>query len=111
MTGFLACHSVVCSYAYAVDSSRSSSNAPAISCSPIGSPQSSYPQGRDSPQMPARFSESVKMSARYMLSGSAARSPMGNAVVGLVGQAITSTSCSAASKSALISVRTCCALR
>ena len=35
----------------------SSANAPPISCKPMGSPARSKPQGSDSPQMPARFSE------------------------------------------------------
>ena len=82
-----------------------------MSCKPIGSPAASKPQGSERPQMPARFTDKVKTSDRYICSGSAAFSPMRKAVVGVVGQAITSTSRNASSKSWRMSVRTCCALR
>ena len=39
-------------------------------------PSSTKPQGTLIPQMPARFAAIVKMSARYILSGSSVRSPM-----------------------------------
>jgi hypothetical protein len=46
----------------------------------------------------------------YMAMGSSARSPMGNAVVGVVGEISTSTCSNAASKSRVMRVRTCWAL-
>ena len=51
----------------------------------------------------------VHRSARYIAIGSSTRSPIGKAVVGVVGETSTSTSSNAASKSRMISVRTFCA--
>ena len=56
--------------------------------------------------MPARLAEMVKMSERYMVSGSSTFSPILKAGVGAVGQAITSQASKASSKSSTISVRT-----
>ena len=69
------------------------------------------PQGMESPGMPARLAGTVKMSARYMASGSAVFSPKRNAVEGVVGVATTSHVSSACSKSRRMSVRTFCARR
>ncbi len=67
--------------------------------------------GTDNPGMPARLAVTVKMSARYMASGSSAFSPSRNAGVGVVGVTIASTSANASSKSRAINVRTRCAFR
>ena len=52
----------------------------------MGSPLLSKPQGMESPQLPARLSDRVKMSARYICRGSSAFSPILKAVKGEVGQ-------------------------
>jgi hypothetical protein len=52
----------------------------------------------------------VARSARYIDIGSSTRSPIRKAVVGVAGDTSTSTWPKAASKSLMISVRTCCAL-
>ena len=79
-------------------------------CSPTGSPSSAdRPDGTDIAPTPARFTGSVHRSKRYMLSGSSTLSPMGNAVVGVVGETRTSTLSNAVEKSRAISVRTFCA--
>jgi hypothetical protein len=54
---------------------------------------------------------SVQASERYIETGSSRRAPNGKATVGLVGATSASTEAKAASKSALMSVRTFCALR
>ena len=59
--------------------------------------------------LPARLDGIVHRSARYIAIGSSTRSPIGNAVVGVVGETSTSTCWNAASKSRVISVRTFCA--
>ena len=59
--------------------------------------------------MPARLVGIVQTSLRYMASGSAILSPIGNAVVGVVGETSTSACSNAAAKSREISVRTFCA--
>ena len=64
---------------------------------------------RDIAAMPARFVGIVARSLRYMASGSSTLSPIGNAVVGVVGETSTSACSNAASKSRVISVRTFCA--
>ena len=80
-------------------------------CSPTGRPSSSAsPHGTEMAALPARLDGIVHRSARYIAIGSSARSPIGNAVVGVVGETSTSTCSNAASKSRLISVRTCWAL-
>ncbi len=56
--------------------------------------------------LPARFDGIVHRSARYIAIGSSARSPIGKAVVGVVGETSTSTPAKAASKSREMSVRT-----
>lgn len=48
----------------------------------------------------------VHRSARYIAIGSSARSPIAKAVVGVVGETITSTCSKAFSKSRVMSVRT-----
>jgi len=82
-----------------------------MSCKPIGMPSASKPQGNDSAGSPARLTEIVKMSDKYICSGSWVFSPILNAVVGAVRVAITSQLLKASSKSRLISVRTRWALR
>ena len=90
---------------------RSSASTGAMICSPTGRPSSgASPHGSDSAALPARFDGIVHRSARYMAIGSSARSPIGNAVVGVVGEISTSTCSNAASKSRVMSVRTCWAL-
>jgi hypothetical protein len=59
--------------------------------------------------LPARLDGMVHRSARYIAIGSSARSPIGKAVVGVVGEITTSTCSNAFSKSRVISVRTFCA--
>ena len=79
-------------------------------CSPAGSPSSSAsPHGTDIAAMPARFVGIVARSLRYIASGSSTLSPIGNAVVGAVGETSTSACSNAAAKSRAISVRTFCA--
>ena len=90
---------------------RSSASTGAMICRPTGRPSSgARPHGTDSAALPARLDGIVHRSATYIAIGSSARSPMGNAVVGVVGETSTSTCSNAASKSRLMSVRTCCAL-
>jgi hypothetical protein len=60
---------------------------------------------------PARLAGNVHTSARYIARGSSTRSPIGNATVGLVGVAMTSTFENAASKSRAITVRALSARR
>ena len=62
----------------------------AVSWSPIGSPAPSRPHGTLIAGTPARFAGIVKMSDRYMASGSSVFSPIRNAVVGDVGETSTS---------------------
>ena len=59
--------------------------------------------GRLSPQMPARLAEMVKMSARYICTGSVT-SPSLKGKVGLAGAKMTSQAAKARSKSWRISV-------
>ena len=61
-------------------------------------------------ELPARLAGMVHRSARYIAIGSSARSPIGKAVVGVVGETITSTLPKDVSKSRVIRVRTFCAL-
>ena len=77
-------------------------------CRPTGSPSSAArPHGTESAALPARFDGIVQRSARYIASGSSVRSPIGNAVVGVVGETSTSHVSNAAVKSRTISVRAC----
>ena len=73
----------------------------------MGRPACVYPQGTEMPGMPARFVEIVKMSERYIWSGSSIFSPILKAGVGVVGVRITSQLLKASWKSRLIRVRTC----
>jgi hypothetical protein len=59
--------------------------------------------------VPARLVGIDAMSLRYMASGSSTFSPIGNAVVGAVGETSTSATSKAAAKSRAINVRTFCA--
>ena len=60
------------------------------------------PHGTDRPGMPARLAGTVKMSARYIASGSAVFSPKRNAGEGVVGVATTSQDSRACSKSFIV---------
>jgi hypothetical protein len=71
----------------------------------------SAPQGRASAGRPARFTEIVKMSERYIVTGSAVFSPSRNAVVGETGVTSASQVSNTFWKSIRMRVRTCCALR
>src|SRR5204862_1018185 len=102
-------HVVACSYACATRRIVASSNARPTRCRPIGRPVVEKPQGTETPGFPERFAGTVKMSFRYIASGSSF-SPCLNATPGVVGPTITSTFSNAASKSRRIRVRTFCAL-
>ena len=67
-----------------------------MSWSPTGSPASSTPHGTLIAGTPARFAGIVKMSFRYIAIGSSAFAPIGNAVVGDVGDTSTSNASNAA---------------
>jgi hypothetical protein len=69
------------------------------------------PHGIDIAGRPVRLAATVKMSLRYICTGSSALSPSGNAGVGVVGPAMTSHVASARRKSSAMRRRTCCALR
>ena len=71
----------------------------------LPSPDGTVPQGTLRPQIPERLAAMLKMSARYMWSGSSDFSPRRKAAVGEVGEAITSTSAKARVKSFRIKVR------
>ena len=68
-----------------------------MNCRPTGSPPESRPHGTLIAGTPARFAGIVKTSDRYIASGSSARSPIRNAVVGDVGDTSTSKSANARS--------------
>src|SRR5277367_2357376 len=89
----------------------SSANGGAINCMPIGRLFESYPHGIAMPGKPARFTEIVKMSDRYIVSGSFIFSPSLKAVVGATGVTIKSHCSKARSKSLRIRVRTFCPFR
>src|SRR5262245_14621731 len=91
--------------------SVSSSNALPMSWSPSGVPSEDSPAGTLMPGRPAIFTVTVKMSLRYISSGSPDFSPSAKAGPGVVGVRIASTVSNAVSKSHLIKVRTFCALR
>jgi hypothetical protein len=77
---------------------------------PVGRPSSAAsPEGMDMPGTPARFAGMVATSLRYMASGSSSFSPIGNAVVGAVGDTSTSATWKARAKSSAMSRRTFCA--
>ena len=61
-----------------------------MSCKPIGRPFLSLPHGTESPGSPARFTEIVWISPRYILIGSESDEPSFGAVVGATGPRITS---------------------
>src|SRR5581483_11448882 len=90
--------------------SRSSAMAGAMISRPTGRLSSgARPHGTEMAALPARLDGMVHRSARYIAIGSSARSPIGKAVVGVVGETSTSTSPKARWKSRVISVRTFCA--
>src|SRR5438093_890882 len=80
----------------------------AMTWRPTGNPSES-PHGREMPGRPEMFTGRVKMSFRYIASGSFTFAPIANATVGDVGVTSASTSSKTRSYSALISVRTFCA--
>ncbi len=67
-----------------------------VSCSPTGSPASSKPQGIESAGRPASGALTVKMSPRYICTGSSLLAPSSKAVLGVVGPRITSQRSNAA---------------
>ena len=91
----------------------SSSNGRPIICRPSGRPCASSPPGTEMPGSPAMFTVTVKMSLRYISTGSSRPfSPMAKAARG-VGRRQDRIDAAAkhVSKSRLISVRTFCARR
>src|SRR2546421_2381007 len=95
------CQSVDDSYSCAICSNRDSLNVGPNSCSPIGSglaPEVN-PHGMLMPGIDAMLQVTVKTSLMYIASGSAVFSPIVNAAVGEVGEAITSHFSKAWSKS------------
>ena len=58
-----------------------------INCKPIGRPRVSKPTGIERAGIPARLTEIVKMSLKYIDTGSLTFSPSKKAVVGDVGPA------------------------
>ena len=73
-----------------------------MSCAPTGIPFRSKPQGTESPGSPARFTETVKISDKYIFIASSSELPSFGAVIGAVGQMMTSHSRKAASKPSMI---------
>ena len=73
-------------------------------------PSEDSPAGTEMPGSPAMFTVTVKMSLRYICTGSPLTSPMPKAGPGVVGVSSTSTFSKASSKSRLMRVRTFCAL-
>src|ERR1700682_2751071 len=101
-----------CSRTSPSENSVSSSNGRPISCSPSGRPWASLPAGTAIPGNPAMFTVTVKMSLRYISTGSAPFSPTPNAADGVAGVRIAFTPLAKqSSKSRLIRVRTFCARR
>src|SRR6476620_9838029 len=80
------------SMARAVRNNVSSSNGRPISCKPSGVPSDERPAGTDIPGSPAMLTVTVKMSFRYISTGSPDFSPSAKAGDGVVGVRITSTS-------------------
>src|SRR5438067_1888831 len=72
-------------------------------------PAASKPQGMESAGSPASGAETVKMSSKYICTGSSTLAPIGKAVVGDVGPMMTSQRSKAWAKSPAISRRTFCA--
>src|SRR6476620_1648672 len=101
-----------CSITSPSENSVSSSNGRPISCRPSGRPCASLPAGTAMPGSPAMFTVTVKMSLRYISTGSAPFSPMPNAADGVAGVRMALTPLAKqSSKSFLIKVRTFCARR
>src|SRR3954447_22212123 len=90
--GLSLCQFVLCSYAAAICRITSSPNGFPSSCKPIGNfGDFVNPQGTLMPHTPARFAEIVKISVRYICSGSSAFSPISNAAPGQTGATTAST--------------------
>src|SRR5207237_71074 len=101
-----------CSITSPSENSVSSSKGRPISCRPSGRPCASLPAGTAMPGSPAMFTVTVKMSLRYISTGSAPFSPTPNAADGVAGVRIALPPLAKqSSKSFLISVRTFCARR
>jgi len=83
-----------------------------MSCMPIGRPDFVKPQGTDMAETPARFTDIVNISERYIDNRFDDLSPTLNAGVGEVGVRIQSNPApNTLSKSFFMSVRTFCAFR
>ena len=80
-------------------------------CRPMGKLLFVKPHGTDIAGSPARFADIVKISDRYILSGSPVFSPILNAAVGDVGVNMQSQDLNALSKSSFIFVLTFWAFR
>jgi len=82
-----------------------------IICNPKGYPDASRPAGIDIAGKPAKFTGTVKMSFKYIETGSFFFSPILNAELGVEGVKIASTFLYASSKSFLINFLTFCAFK
>src|SRR3989338_4570287 len=96
----------VCSIVCAARKITLSSKGLPISCTPIGRPDAVNPQGTESAGTPAKLAGIVKISERYIASGSVSFSPILKGGVGVVGDKIKSAFSKAVLKSWRISVRT-----
>src|SRR5262249_24089321 len=108
--GFRSRHEVAPSYALATRRMVPSSKACPMIWSPMGNPVRVKPAGMERPGNPARLTGMVKMSFRYIWSGSS-RSPILKATPGGVGATITSTRSKPGGRSRRRGVRTFCAGR
>ena len=88
-----------------------SSNAFPISCNPNGKLFLSYPAGTEIAGKPDKFTGTVKISFKYIETGSSDFSPILNAEPGVDGVNIASTSLKALSKSFLINCLIFCAFK
>ncbi len=77
-----------------------------MSCKPMGRPLESIPHGRQMPGSPAKFTEIVYISLKYIFSGSLKDFPISGAVVGLAGPRMQSYFSNALSKACFISAFT-----
>ena len=79
---------MTCWYLWAKFRSPDSSKDCPVNCRPMGSPVLSNPTGIEMAGMPARFAVIVKISLKYIDTGSLVFSPSAKAVVGDVGPAM-----------------------
>ena len=89
---------------------KSSLNQEAINWIPMGSPAFDLPAGIEIAGTPAKFTDTVKTSERYICMGSSVFSPILKAGVAETGERITSKLLKACRKSSLINDLTFCAL-